>query len=249
MVFAETDEQLFERYRNGGDQGAFAVLFERYRRPLVAYLRRFFDFARAEDVLQETMLQVHRRADTFTPEKSFRPWMYTIALHRAIDELRKQKRQSPIASLSAHARGLPGSDNEPDAFSELLKSDETQPLEALILQENIGGLHKAIARLPAYLKAVVMLAYFQHRTYREIADILDIPMGTMKSRLHEALNRLARFMGAPHRVQSREMCKKKSLPKIPAVARIEGQTESSVREIIGVDSMELTTDAYIGAGV
>src|SRR3989304_4903459 len=85
-----SDELLLRRYRDKGDRAAFEELVHRYERELYSYLRRYLgDADLAEDVFQTTFLQVHQKCSQFQDGRSFRPWLYTIATHQAIDALRK----------------------------------------------------------------------------------------------------------------------------------------------------------------
>ena len=182
-----SDEELLARYRKGNGQ-AFTVLVHRYERELYNYLRRYLgDATLAEDVFQNTFLQLHLKLDLYEPGRLVRPWLYTIATNQAIDALRKAARQRAV-SLDARAPNL---DEASQAFVDLIHGTSEDPLEALELEERRQWVREALDRLPAYLGAVVVLAYYQGLKYREIAEILDIPVGTVKSRLHAAVAKLA----------------------------------------------------------
>src|SRR3954469_11367806 len=96
----KTDEELLAFYR-GGERASFSSLVERYRRELFHFLVRFLgDRAAAEDIFQETFLQVHQSADQFDPQRRFRPWLFTIAANKARDLMRSQARR-PTNPLQA----------------------------------------------------------------------------------------------------------------------------------------------------
>ena len=93
-----TDEELLARYKSAGDRLAFEGLVQRYERELYSYLRRYLgDATLAEDAFQATFLQVHLKMDRFDPERKFRPWLYTIATHQAIDAQRRNKRHRMVS--------------------------------------------------------------------------------------------------------------------------------------------------------
>src|SRR5262249_39166984 len=116
-----------------------------------------------------------------------RPWLYTIATHQAIDALRRQGRHQAV-SLDQEREELAGSD-VPQLLG-LLESRGPGPLEQLQSEERRDLVRASVDRLPDFLRQVVLLAYYQGLKYKDIADILEIPVGTVKSRLHAALVRL-----------------------------------------------------------
>ncbi len=182
-----SDEQLLLRYRELGSRDEFAQLVQRYERELYNYLRRYLgDAEMAHDVFQATFLQVHLKCDQFEEGRRFRPWLYTIATHQAIDAQRRNRRHRMV-SLD-RAGGSEG--DETGTLSDLLVSGEPNPLRELDRQERRRTVRDSVAQLPETLRAVVVLVYYQGMKYREAADVLDIPVGTVKSRLHTAVNKL-----------------------------------------------------------
>src|SRR5205823_10026729 len=115
------------------------------------------------------------------------PWLYTIATHQAIDALRRQARHQAV-SLDQEREELSSAD-VPQLLG-LLESREEGPLEQLHAEERRQLVRASVDRLPDFLRQVVVLAYYQGLKYKDIADIMDIPVGTVKSRLHAALCRL-----------------------------------------------------------
>lgn len=191
-----SDEELLGRYRAGCAR-AFTVLVQRYERELYNYLRRYLgDATLAEDVFQNTFLQLHLKIDLYETGRSVRPWLYTIATNQAIDALRKGNRHRTV-SLDARAPNL---DEACHAFVDLIHGASDDPLQALELDERRQWVRDALDRLPSYLRAVVVMAYYQGLKYREIAEVLDIPVGTVKSRLHAAVAKLADAWKAAHPV-------------------------------------------------
>ncbi len=182
-----SDEELLALFRKGR-RDAFSVLVRRYEGELYGYLRRYLgDGELAEDVFQNTFVQVFTKLDQYETGRPVRPWLYTIATHQAIDALRRQGRHQAV-SLDQERDELAGA--EFPQLMGLLESRGPGPLEQLQGDERRQLVRASVERLPDFLRQVVVLAYFQGLKYKDIADILDIPVGTVKSRLHAALMRL-----------------------------------------------------------
>jgi RNA polymerase sigma-70 factor (ECF subfamily) len=182
-----TDEELLTRYRNQGLTEDFNELIHRYEHELYRYLARYLgDPTLAEDVFQNTFLQVHVKRGLYEDGRPVRPWLYSIATHQAVDALRKAGRH-PVVSLDQKV--TPGQ-SESGSLVEMLVSDDQGPLAELQGEERKEWVRRSLAKLPATLRETLMLAYHQDLKYREIAEILKIPVGTVKSRLHAALAKL-----------------------------------------------------------
>ena len=176
-----TDERLIERYR-AGDENAFATIVNRYRLELFHFLVRFTaNRASAEDVFQETFLQVHQSVDSFRTDMRFKPWLFTIAANKARDHLRRSKRRA-AAPLSAPMQT--GSEDEQRSFLDLMQSDLPRPEDEAAQRETGDRVRQVVADLPDHLREILLLAYFHQFPYKEIAEMLGIPLGTGKSRLH-----------------------------------------------------------------
>jgi RNA polymerase sigma-70 factor (ECF subfamily) len=182
-----SDEDLLQRFRRGHTE-AFEALVRRYERELYGYLRRYVQDANlAEDVFQNTFLQVHIKSGQYEAGRPVRPWLYTIATHQAIDAMRRNGRHQAV-SLD-ETRAEPG-DGDLATLLEMLESRGPSPVDAASASERKEHVRASVERLPELLRQVLLLAYYQGLKYREIADILDIPVGTVKSRLHAALVKL-----------------------------------------------------------
>ena len=182
-----TDEQLLADYRSG-DKQSFAALVARYQRELFHFLVRFLgDRAAAEDVFQETFLQIHQSAEQFDPQRRFRPWLFTIAANKARDLIRSQARR-PTNPLQASIN--PG-DEESGEFIDLMQSVENAPDQPMERQELQQSVHQTVMGMPEHLREILLLSYFHQFPYKQIGDILDIPLGTVKSRLHAAVAHFA----------------------------------------------------------
>jgi RNA polymerase sigma-70 factor (ECF subfamily) len=182
-----SDEDLLGRFCRGQTE-AFGILVRRYERELYGYLRRYLgDSSLAEDVFQNTFLQLYLKSSQYEAGRPVRPWLYTIATHQAIDALRRNARHQ---ILSLEQKREDGSDGELRNLLDALESRGPAPLDNLTAQERKERVRASVDRLPDFLREVVILAYYQGLKYREIAAILDIPVGTVKSRLHAALVKL-----------------------------------------------------------
>lgn len=183
-----SDEELVETYR-GGRTEAFQTLVERYRQELFHFLLRFVrQRSVADDLFQETFLQVHISADTFDVEKRFKPWLFTIGANKARDYLRRNVRQR-AAPLSASV----DRSEEGRSFADLLEADLPLPSETVAGTETRELVREAVDQMPEHLREILTLAYFHQFAYKEIAEMLSIPLGTVKSRLHAAVAAFAQL--------------------------------------------------------
>jgi RNA polymerase sigma-70 factor (ECF subfamily) len=178
-----TDEQLLEAFRHG-DGASFEKLVHRYERELFHFLVRFLgDRAAADDMFQETFLQVYQSADTFDSTRRFRPWLFTIAANKARDLIRSQGRRPTNPLQASINRG----DDEGGEFIDLIQSAEALPDEPLAREEIQLKVQKTVQEMPAHLREILLLSYFHQFPYKQISSILEIPLGTVKSRLHAAV--------------------------------------------------------------
>jgi RNA polymerase sigma-70 factor (ECF subfamily) len=184
---ALSDEQLIASYRKGRRE-AFSVLVRRYERELYGYLVRYLgDSSLAEDVFQNTFLQVYTKLGMYEAGRRVRPWLYTIATNQAIDALRRNGRHQALSLDHEYAEETDG--DRPQLLT-MLESRGPGPLDLVQGEERRRLVRAGVEQLPEFLKQVVILAYYQGLKYSDIADIMDIPVGTVKSRLHTALSRL-----------------------------------------------------------
>ena len=182
-----SDEELLLVYRTTGDSEVFSELVHRYERELYSYLRRYLgDAEMAEDAFQAAFLQVHLKCQQYEPGRAFRPWLYTIATNQAIDAQRRSRRHRMV-SLD---RTGPRDGEDVGKLLDLLTSKEPTPSSQLSSTERSNWLHSTVDQLPQALRDVIQLVYFQEMKYREAAEVLDIPVGTVKSRMHAAVAKL-----------------------------------------------------------
>jgi RNA polymerase sigma-70 factor (ECF subfamily) len=191
MPSPRTDEELLLAYSRTGDQEAFRELVERYESELYGYLRRVMqDQGLAEDVFQATFLQIHRRCDRFQEGLPVRPWLYTIATNQAIDTMRRNKRHR---RPSLNYRASSESENAPELI-DMIAGGELDPADEFANKQLREQVRAAVDELPQSLSAVVTLVVYQGFKYREVAEMLSIPIGTVKSRMHTAVKRLSQTL-------------------------------------------------------
>ena len=185
-IDSQTDEALLIQYRLTGDRRLFETLVHRYERELYSYLRRYLgDAEMADDAFQAAFLQVHLKRDHYEEGRKFRPWLYTIATNQAIDAQRRNRRHRMI-SLDRTGENV----EEVGRLADVLVSDAPDPHEVAVDEERNAWVRAALAGLSDQAKQVIELVYFRGMKYREAAGILEVPVGTVKSRLHAAIIKL-----------------------------------------------------------
>jgi RNA polymerase sigma-70 factor, ECF subfamily len=171
-----TDGELISRV-GSGDRNAFEVLYRRYARPVFGLaLRRLGDRGRAEDAVQETFASVWRAAGSYRPERGpGAPWLYAVARNAIVDNGRA-RREPPVEGVEEKA------------------GDET-PADRAEAGWVAWRVHRSLAELPENERVVIELAYWRGRSQSEIAELLGIPLGTVKTRTRTGLARLADMLG------------------------------------------------------
>lgn len=184
-----TDSDLL-RLHLEGDHDAFATLVGRYQRELYNFLARFTgEGALAEDVFQETFLQLHVSAGKFDMSRRLKPWLFTIAANKARDAMRRSQRRR-AAPLDATVG--PAGDDAGTTFAELIPAEIPAPDQTIVNLETRRAVVSFVSEMPESLRVVLELCYFQQLSYKEVAEVLDVPLGTVKSRLHAAVRHFAR---------------------------------------------------------
>ena len=183
------DEELLERFNFQKDSRALEVLIQRYESPLFNYLFRYLgNREAAEDVFQASFLQVYSKSDQFDPSKKFKPWLYTVATNQAIDYQRRNHRKITISLDVSYGSEA---DESTGSLQEILESAEKDPSFSMDTAEQAQRVRAAVDELPDILRETVNLVYFEDLKYKDAADILGVPVGTVKSRLHAAMKKLA----------------------------------------------------------
>ena len=172
-----SDHQLIEATKSG-DEAAFGEIMNRYRSPITNYLYRFLnDYEEAVDLAQETFVRVYFAIDRYHTGFAFSTYIYRIATNLAISEIRRRKRRK-LLSLTGLFQ------SEDDTQVEFQPAD-TRPIAdaELMDDERSKIIGKAIAALPEKYRIPVVLRDIDGRTYEEIAEIMELGLGTTKSRI------------------------------------------------------------------
>jgi RNA polymerase sigma-70 factor (ECF subfamily) len=184
-LFVTSDEQLMWRVKLQDDALAFAKLLDRWEKPIQRLcLRMTGDAHRAEDLTQMTFSRVFTRRADWEPSGKFSTFLWRVALNLCHDEARRVQRRGEF-SLEA----LEEADGAGEAR---FAADELSPDAHAEVQERGEQVRRALAELPALYREVVVLRHYEGLKFREISEVLDIPEGTVKSRMAEALTQLNR---------------------------------------------------------
>ena len=175
-TFLYTDEQLIGRFQ-AGDERAYVELVNRYKDRLFNFIFPFFgDVEQSEDVVQDTMLRLYEKKHYYKEIAKFSTWIYTIARNLANTELRKRKRRKTtyLSQMSKDERqyDLPA-----------IQDDVDQDLQNEFMRNRIN---QAIDALPEHFKTVIILRDIQELSYDDISNIVEVPLGTIKSRINRA---------------------------------------------------------------
>jgi RNA polymerase sigma-70 factor, ECF subfamily len=175
----DTDEALFERLV-AGDLRAFDRLYDRFERPLFGFIRaQLGDVGEAEDVLHEAFMAVLRERGKRSEVRSFRAWLYQVARNLCQNRVRSRKRAGRAADAATHV--------------EAMGSAPVPAERALELHQQADLLLRAVSSLPGPLAEVYRLRA-SGMSYDDLAEILGVPVGTVKSRMHEMVKRLREEM-------------------------------------------------------
>jgi RNA polymerase sigma-70 factor (ECF subfamily) len=175
-----SDHELIEATKQG-DEAAFAEIVGRYRNPITNYLYRFLnDYEEAVDLAQETFVRVYFAIERYHTDYAFSTYIYRIATNLAISELRKRKRRR-LVSLTGLFQF-----NDEDSRDFQPPDERPLPDAALLGDEKTRTIAKAIETLPEKYRAPIVLRDVEGKTYEEIANILELGLGTTKSRISRA---------------------------------------------------------------
>ncbi|MEW5323674.1 RNA polymerase sigma factor SigW [Geobacillus thermoleovorans] len=171
-----------------GDQNAYADLVELYKDKIYRLCYRMLgNRHEAEDAAQEAFIRAYTHIDTYNPEMKFSTWLYRIATNLTIDKLRKRK---PDVYLDEEVGGTDGLTMQAQLPSREASPEEA--VESLELQETV---QRAIERLPEKYRSVIVLKYMEDLSLQEISEVLGVPIGTVKTRLHRGREALRRQLG------------------------------------------------------
>ncbi len=187
-------EQRLAKLASKGDRSAFEQLVDLYKEKIyyLAY-RMLGNRQESEDVIQETFLRVYKNFDRYDHNQKFSTWIYRIATNLCIDRLRKRKASYSLDAEIGDGDGMDGYDR--------LTSEEPTPEKQLMISETQSHIRNAIDKLPEKYKSVVVLRYLHDLSLQEISDIMDMPVTTIKTRIHrgrEALRKKLNFEQLAH---------------------------------------------------
>ena len=170
-----------------GREAAYRELIRRYERPIFALLFRMVrDRELAEDLSQETFVKALNAIESYRPEFKFSSWIFKIANNAAIDHLRRRELDTLSLDGSPHAE-------TPEAMQATalqIGARQESPLDAVEAKELGGAIEQAIGRLRPEYRSCILLRHVEGRAYEEIAEMLDLPLGTVKTYIHRARNEL-----------------------------------------------------------
>jgi len=184
-LFAITDEQAMWRVQTQDDEEAFARLVRQWEgRIHHLCVRMTGDEHRAEDLTQEAFARVFAKRKDYQPNGRFSTWLWRIALNLCYDELRRSKRREESMDPCGEAV----------AALEAFVAPEPGPDGSLVEQERGELVRQALLQLPEAYRTVLVMRHYENLKFREIAAVLDVPEGTVKSRMAEALTQMNRIL-------------------------------------------------------
>ncbi len=177
----------FLRYRDQGDMDAFERILDAFHRPLFSYLMRMLKSREdAEDALQEVWAKVIRQRDSYKDQGKFSSWLYRIAHNHCLDQYRRKSTRTESQELVETDDGL--------QWLDIVSSEGHSPMEALEEQEQLQHLETAIEQLPERIREVYILRAVHDLPFKEIAGIQDSPLGTVLSRMSQAVSKLKQLL-------------------------------------------------------
>ena len=183
---ARTDQEIVALAR-AGEEAAYRELIRRYERPLFSLLYRMVrDRELAEDLAQETFVKALNAIESYRPEFKFSSWIFKIANNAAIDHLRRRELDTLSLEGSPHAE----TPEAVEATALQIGDRQESPLDAVEARELGGQIEQAIGQLRPEYRSCILLRHVEGRAYEEIAEILNLPLGTVKTYIHRARNEL-----------------------------------------------------------
>ncbi|WP_433746354.1 RNA polymerase sigma factor SigW [Falsibacillus pallidus] len=171
-----------------GDQNAFAEIVELYKDKVYQVCYRILgNRHEAEDIAQEAFIRAYINIESFNQSRKFSTWLYRIATNLCIDRIRKKK---PDYYLDAEVSGTDGLTMYSQVAADVALPEEE--LEKMELRDNV---HKEILKLPQKYRTVIVLKYIEELSLNEISEILDLPLGTVKTRMHRGREALRKQLG------------------------------------------------------
>lgn len=201
---SESTDALIERCLAGDARAWDRIVTQHWRRVFNVAYKFVGRHDLAEDLAQDIFLKVFKALDTFDRRANFQTWLVSVSRNLCIDHYRSVRKEREMMDRSMDAGDLAAASGEPDAFAgasgrsrrrrsaPAAANPEPDPFAALVREDRRKLLHRALARLPDTLRTAVEMRDFQERSYRDIARRLDLPEGTVKSRINRGRRELAR---------------------------------------------------------
>ena len=181
-----TDHELVTFARSGSEK-AYRELLDRYQRPVFSLVYRMVrDREQAEDLAQETFVKVFNHLENYNPKYKFSSWIFKIASNLAIDTLRKKTPETVSLDGSRYAQ----TNEEIESTRISIASSDENPEQLLESKELGQEIESAIGQLRAEYRTAILLRHVEGRPYEEIAEIMEIPLGTVKTYIHRARTEL-----------------------------------------------------------
>lgn len=185
--YAQLDDRELATLAAKEREGAFRELLSRYERPVFSLVYRMVrDRTLAEDLAQEAFIRAFNAIGSYKTSYKFSNWIFKIANNHTIDYLRKRK----LDTVSIHGSPHAGTEEEASQTSIVLESTDEDPHAYVEHQELGGEIEEAIGELREEYRSVILLRHVEGYAYDEIAEIMDLPLGTVKTYLHRARNEL-----------------------------------------------------------
>ncbi len=190
-----TDEQAMCRVQAHEDHGAFTLLVRRWQMPLHRLaVRMLSDQHRAEDITQEAFSRIFARRREYRPENRLSTWIWRITINLCHDELRRRRRR-PESPLEGRGSAPEDSCETNEGTDRDYAAASATPAEHAALADSARQVRQALRELPELYRSVIILRHYEGLKFTEIAAVLGIPEGTVKSRMVEGLARLAKSLG------------------------------------------------------
>ncbi|MCO7125301.1 RNA polymerase sigma factor SigW [Sporolactobacillus shoreicorticis] len=182
----QSEKRLIKKIRKG-DQQAFAELVERYKNSVFAICLRMVGNAQeAEDLSQEAFIRAYNRIDQYDHDRKFSTWLFRIATNLSIDFLRRRKNNVSLDAVVPGTEGL--------SLNTMLPDEGEQPEDQMVRKETEEMVQEQIKRLPDKYRSAIVLKYIEDLSLKEISEIMEIPVGTVKTRIHRGREMLRKNM-------------------------------------------------------
>ncbi len=195
MEYSEKTDQDLVRLSRRGDERAARELVHRFERPVFSLIYRMVrDRELAEDLAQDVFVRTFNNLDRYDRSYKFSSWLFKIAYNLTVDHLRRRE----LPTISVHGAPDAVTPDRQEATSLTLESDEEAPDDRLVAKELAGELEEAIAALREDYRTAILLRHVEGRSYEDIAEIMEIPLGTVKTYIFRARRELREALSATH---------------------------------------------------